>query len=244
MKYTTTEKELLAIILCLKECKKILYGAREINFYTDHKNSTFNIFSVKQALQWRTYIDQFGVDLTYIEEKKNVLVDCFSRLSRIEPSSKEGRRSSSPQTVMEFNQDVSFNDNGSWNQKRKREGTFIDFKKLETTKLTVRVITILFHFVAHGTMAAESVASPSSSILSMQYDPLFGNPNRIVQIFNKKTKKEIRHYYLHHDAIGLTQLKSAAPPTNTNITANFTALAPINLTEGGNDLAASPDTKK
>ena len=38
--------------------------------------------------------------------------------------SKEGGRSS-PQTVMEFNQGVS-------GCKRKREGTFVDFKKLET----------------------------------------------------------------------------------------------------------------
>ena len=53
-KYTTTEKELLAIILCLKEYKKILYRAREINVYTDHKNLTFNTLSVKQVLLWRT----------------------------------------------------------------------------------------------------------------------------------------------------------------------------------------------
>ena len=36
MKYTTTEKELLAIILCLKEYERILYGAK-IEIYTDHK---------------------------------------------------------------------------------------------------------------------------------------------------------------------------------------------------------------
>ena len=42
MKYTTTEKELLAIIFCLKEHEHILYiyGATT-NIYTDHKNLTF-----------------------------------------------------------------------------------------------------------------------------------------------------------------------------------------------------------
>ena len=65
-KYTTTEKELLAIILCLKEYEKILYGAKQIKVFTDHKNLTFNTLSLKRVLRWRTYIDQFGVDLCYI----------------------------------------------------------------------------------------------------------------------------------------------------------------------------------
>ena len=39
----------------------------------------------------------------------------------------EKRGRSSPQTVMEFNQGAS-----SGSRKRKQEGTFIDFKKLET----------------------------------------------------------------------------------------------------------------
>ena len=56
MKYTTTEKELLAIILCLKEYEQILYGAK-IEIYTDHKNLTFKTLSIKQILCWRTYID-------------------------------------------------------------------------------------------------------------------------------------------------------------------------------------------
>lgn len=44
MKYTTTEKELLAIILCLKEYERILYTAK-INIYTNHKNLTFKTLS-------------------------------------------------------------------------------------------------------------------------------------------------------------------------------------------------------
>ena len=78
MGYTTTEKELLAIILCLKEYERILYGAKKIEIYTDHKNLTFKTLSIKRILRWRTYIDQFDVDLCYIPGKENVLADCFS----------------------------------------------------------------------------------------------------------------------------------------------------------------------
>ena len=46
MKYTTTEKELLVIVFCLKEYKKILYSAT-INIYNDHKNLTFKTLSIK-----------------------------------------------------------------------------------------------------------------------------------------------------------------------------------------------------
>ena len=83
-------------------------------------------------------------------------------------------------------------------------------------------------------MALSPTQSPSatsyllSSIKSIQYDPSMGDPNCIVCIFDKKTRKEICHYYLHHDAIDLTNSSSATQPTKT--TANFTALAPIDLT--------------
>ena len=83
MKYTTTDKELLAIIRCLKEYEQILYGAK-IEIYTDHKNLTFKTLLIKQILRWRTYIDQYDVDLCYIPGKENVLADCFSQLPQID----------------------------------------------------------------------------------------------------------------------------------------------------------------
>ena len=106
MKYTTTEKGLLAIILCLKEYEQILYGAK-IEIYIDHKNLTFKTLSIKQILCWRTYIDQYNVDLCYIPGKDNILADCFSQLPRIdkpisEPSISGRERPSSPQSVMNF----------------------------------------------------------------------------------------------------------------------------------------------
>ena len=49
----------------------------------------------------------------------------------MEKSCKEGGRSS-PQTVMEFNQDTQGVSDRVSGRKRKREGTLVDFKKLET----------------------------------------------------------------------------------------------------------------
>ena len=84
--YTTTEKELLAIVMTLKEYRKMLWGTK-IFIYTDHKNLTFQTFSIQRVLGWRIFIDEFDTTLRYIKGAKNVLADCFSRLPRMEKPS-------------------------------------------------------------------------------------------------------------------------------------------------------------
>ena len=69
--------------MVLKTYSKMLSGAKLI-IYTDHKNLTFRTFSVQRVLRWRLYIDEFDTLLTYIQGKKNVLADCFSRLPLME----------------------------------------------------------------------------------------------------------------------------------------------------------------
>ena len=109
--YTTIEKELLAIILYLKEYEKILYGAR-IKVFTDHKNLTFKTLSIKRILCWQTYIDQYDVELCYIPGKENVLADCFSCLPRKESVQiSEGGRSPSPHAVLSFDNSGHLKDN-------------------------------------------------------------------------------------------------------------------------------------
>ena len=84
--YTTTEKELLAIVMTLTTYRKLLYGSK-IYLYTDHKNLTFKTFSVQRILRWRLFVDQFDCELCYIPGKENVLADCFSRLPQMEKPS-------------------------------------------------------------------------------------------------------------------------------------------------------------
>lgn len=83
--YSTTEKELLAIVLCLKEYRKMLYGGK-LHVFTDHKNLTFKTLSVQRILRWRLFMDEFDLTLHYIEGENNVIADCFSRLPQINKS--------------------------------------------------------------------------------------------------------------------------------------------------------------
>ena len=80
--YTTTEKELLACVQTFKEYSKMLTGA-QIILYTYHKKLNFKTFSVQRILRWRLFLDQFDLQIKYIEGNKNVLADCFSRLPRM-----------------------------------------------------------------------------------------------------------------------------------------------------------------
>ena len=85
--YTTTEKELLAIVTTLKNYRKMLMGSKII-VYTDHKNLIFCTFSLQQILRWRLFLNQFdSCHLEYIPGQKNVLADCFFRLHQMEKPS-------------------------------------------------------------------------------------------------------------------------------------------------------------
>ena len=78
-RYTTTERELLAIVETLKEFRNILLG-QKIVIHTDHKNLTYANFNTDRVIRWRLIIEEYGPNLKYIEGPKNVVADALSRL--------------------------------------------------------------------------------------------------------------------------------------------------------------------
>jgi len=78
-RYTTTERELLAIVETLKEFRNILLGQR-ITVYTDHKNLTYKNFTTDRVMRWRLILEEYSPNLIYLAGEKNIVADGLSRL--------------------------------------------------------------------------------------------------------------------------------------------------------------------
>ena len=79
--YSTIDKELLSIVMTLKEFRSMILGA-DLHIHTDHKNILGVGDSSQRRLRWISYVDEYGPTLHYIEGPNNVVADTFSRLSR------------------------------------------------------------------------------------------------------------------------------------------------------------------
>jgi hypothetical protein len=78
-RYTTTERELLAIVETLKEYRNIMLG-QQITVWTDHKNLTCKNITTERVMRWRLLLEEYGPDIKYIQGSKNIVADALSRL--------------------------------------------------------------------------------------------------------------------------------------------------------------------
>ena len=88
LNYTTTERELLAIVETLKEFRNILLG-QQIVVYTDHKNLTYKVFNTDRVMRWRMICEEYGAELRYIKGEHNIVADTLSRLHLSPPLKSE-----------------------------------------------------------------------------------------------------------------------------------------------------------
>jgi hypothetical protein len=80
-----TEQELLAIAETLKYFKHMLLG-HKIVVRTDHKNLTYpnSTHTSDRVLRQRLLLEEYGVDIEYIQGAKNVVTDALSHLPTAE----------------------------------------------------------------------------------------------------------------------------------------------------------------
>lgn len=80
--YSTTEKELLAIIWATKHFRPYLYG-RRFKIITDHKPLQW-LFSIKdpssKLVRWRLQLEEHEYDIVYKKGKQNTNADTLSRI--------------------------------------------------------------------------------------------------------------------------------------------------------------------
>jgi hypothetical protein len=81
--YSTTERELLAIVWSCKQFRQYLSG-RKFTIVTDHKPLTW-VFNVKdpssRLLKWRLKLEEFDYNMTYKPGVRNINTDALSRIN-------------------------------------------------------------------------------------------------------------------------------------------------------------------
>ena len=79
--YTTTEKEILALVEFLKQFRGIISGC-EINTFSYHKNLVYSatLSEYQRVMHWQLIIEEFGTNIQQIAGVYNLVADTLSRL--------------------------------------------------------------------------------------------------------------------------------------------------------------------
>lgn len=98
LNYTTTEKELLAIVYALQRCRVYLLGNR-VNIRTDHKALTFLKqcrFTNDRMTRWLLFLQQFDINIVHVKGTQNKIADL---LSRYPPENASSGQKTNPVTI-------------------------------------------------------------------------------------------------------------------------------------------------
>lgn len=79
--YTTTEKELLAVIYSVQKFRMYLIGSK-FRIITDHKSLTFlknTTFHNARLIRWTLLLQEYHFDISHCKGKDNIVADFFSR---------------------------------------------------------------------------------------------------------------------------------------------------------------------
>ncbi|XP_043471737.1 uncharacterized protein LOC122504619 [Leptopilina heterotoma] len=82
--YTTTEKELLAIVYSITKLRTYLLGEK-FEVITDHKGLTFlhtTCYQSSRLIRWSIILQQYNYNVSYCQGKDNIIADFFSRNPR------------------------------------------------------------------------------------------------------------------------------------------------------------------
>ena len=79
-RWSVYEKESFAIFYSLRKWEHYLQGTK-FTLFTDHKNLTYlNKDPSPKVMRWKVAVQEYDFDVAYIEGRKNVIADGFSRL--------------------------------------------------------------------------------------------------------------------------------------------------------------------
>ena len=79
--YTTTEKELLSIVECLKQFRNILFGY-EIHVFLDYKNLIYEatLSESQRVMRQQLLLEEFSPHIHHIASVDNIVADTLSHL--------------------------------------------------------------------------------------------------------------------------------------------------------------------